>query len=213
MWSHLAELNAFRISRQMTAHIRLVYRLPLMASEAIAITRSIASIVKRPFRNPNWLSDKPPASSIAASSLEPSTRSNNFPAISNIQSGRYEDGSSEGFFPLARSTNLCTFHCAGKIPSCKHALNVSTNIWGTFSAAVFMARPGIPSSPGAFRMEIFLRAIFISAFVTPGSSAAPSISIRPVPAGHSRCSGNRWRTTLSRKTGQVRTFPSALFYS
>ena len=118
--SHLAVLNAFLTSKLIIAHMRFVHQLPLTAFSATDTTLSMASIVDRPFLKPNYLSDKPPTCCIAASSLTDIISSNNFPAISNMQSGRYAS--------LGRSTNLCIFHCAGNIPSLRHALKVSLNI-------------------------------------------------------------------------------------
>ena len=127
--SHLALLNAFRISKPMIAHMRFVHQLPLTAFLVTDTILLMASIVDRPFLKPNWLSHKPPTCCIAAFSLTDMIRSNNFPAISSMQSGLYEDGSSGGLFLLGRSINLCIFYCAGNIPSLRQALKVSLNIW------------------------------------------------------------------------------------
>ena len=153
--SHLAVLNAFRTSKPI--YSTRAFCAPATTNGGLGYWHhpTMASIVDRPFLKPNWLSDKPPTCCIAASSLTDMIRSNNFPAISNMQSGRYADGSSGSLFLLGRSTNLVIFYYAGIISSLRHALKVSLNIEETFKAAVFIANAGTPSSPGAFLMAIF----------------------------------------------------------
>ena len=127
-----------------------------------------------------------------------------------ISSGRYEDGSSGGLFPVGRSQegykDLSTYLCVGNIPLHRfifalHTLKVFLNISGTFRTAVFIAKPGTSSSPGDFLMEIFLAAIFTSVSATYFSSTSV-FSVRPAPACRSRCSGNKCWATLSRKVKQ-----------
>ena len=119
--SHLAVLSAFRISKSMIAHIRFVHRLPLTVFLATHATLLMESSVDRLFLKPNLLSRKPSTCCIAASSLTDMIRSNNFPTISSMQSGLYENGSSGGLFSLGRSTNLCIFHFTGNIYSLRQA--------------------------------------------------------------------------------------------
>ena len=65
-----------------------------------------------------------------------------------------------------------------------------------------MAKPGTPSSPGAFLRAIFLAAIFTSDSVTAFGSAVPILSVRSVPCCRSWCCGNKFWTTVSRKIRQ-----------
>lgn len=125
----------------------LFYRFPAVASRAVFTTRLMASRVDRDFLKPYSLSHRD--RSTACTILLWMIRSRIFPAVSIMQRGRYDEGSSGGFFPLARSTSLCHFHFSGKMPSFKHALYVSRNISGAILITILSATLGIPSKPGA----------------------------------------------------------------
>ncbi|KAL7290333.1 hypothetical protein TKK_0016028 [Trichogramma kaykai] len=87
-----------------------------MALRAVEMTSLMASIVDRPFRKPYCRSERPPGLSVKASSRSHMIISRILPAVSNIHSGRYEDGSSGGLPDVGIRTSFWRFQLDGKTP-------------------------------------------------------------------------------------------------
>ncbi|CAB0038267.1 unnamed protein product [Trichogramma brassicae] len=157
MLSHRAELNAFLTSSVTTAQYFLVPRyhlLSAMASRAVEMTSSMASIVDRPFQKPYCRSERPPGLSVKASSRSHMILSRILPAVSNIHSGRYEDGSSGGLPGFGSRTSLWRFQPDGKTPVSRHIVYTRKKMSGHAAIAILSAELGMPSGPGVERSLI-----------------------------------------------------------
>lgn len=93
---------------------------------------------------------QPPASSIAFSSRGCSSFSNNFPAVSNMHNGLYDDGEFLSPFALLMRVNLAIFHRVLKTPCFRQSLYISSIKPGQALCAAFSASAGMLSGPGAF---------------------------------------------------------------
>ncbi|CAB0037476.1 unnamed protein product [Trichogramma brassicae] len=125
-----------------------------MASRAAETTSSMASIVDRPFRKPYCRSERPPGLSVKASSRSHMILSRILPAVSNIHSGRYEDGSSGGLPGFGSRTSLWRFQPDGKTPVSRHIVYTRKKMSGRVAIAILSAELGMPSGPGAERSFI-----------------------------------------------------------
>ncbi|CAB0037086.1 unnamed protein product [Trichogramma brassicae] len=145
MLSHRAELNAFLTSRVTTAQYFLVPRchlLPATAYRAVETISLMGSIVDRPFRKPYCRSERPPGLSVKASSRSHMILSRILPAVSNIHSGRYEDGSSGGFAWLWNQTSLWRFQTGGNTLVSRHVVYTRRKMSGRVSNSDLEGRVG-----------------------------------------------------------------------
>ncbi|CAB0042523.1 unnamed protein product, partial [Trichogramma brassicae] len=111
-----------------------------MASRAAETTSSMASIVDRPFRKPYCRSERPPGLSVKASSRSHMILSREIlPAVSNIHSGRYEDGSSGGLPGFGSRTSLWRFQPDGKTPVSRHIVYTRKKMSGRVAIAILSA--------------------------------------------------------------------------
>ncbi|CAB0039114.1 unnamed protein product [Trichogramma brassicae] len=76
------------------------------------------------------------------------------PAVSNIHSGRYEDGSSGGSPVCGSRTSLWRFQRDGKTPVSRHVVYTRMKMSGRAAIAILSAELGMPSGPGAERSLI-----------------------------------------------------------
>ncbi|CAB0041372.1 unnamed protein product, partial [Trichogramma brassicae] len=93
-----------------------------MADRVVLRTVCMASTVDRLLRKPNCESARPAGPSVWASRRPTMILSRILPAVSNIHSGRYDDGSAAGLPGFSIRTSLCRFQHAGKHPSLRHAV-------------------------------------------------------------------------------------------
>uniref|UniRef100_A0ABD2X773 Uncharacterized protein n=1 Tax=Trichogramma kaykai TaxID=54128 RepID=A0ABD2X773_9HYME len=172
-----------------------------MADRAVLRTVCMASTVDRLLRKPYCESARPAGPSVWASRRPTMILSRILPAVSNIHSGRYDDGSAVGLPGFSIRTSLCRFQRAGKHPSLRHAVKTRRKLSKQASTAALRAVLGIPSGPGA--APILTRRYAHRSSSTPTSGIRCSSSTGGALISRGMTDGNSVDTARRTKSGAV----------